>query len=220
MIASVMTAKNLPEQAMKSIKTAIERQPKNPLGYTALAEFHLRRKEYNLSLEAIKAGLREQPGNPGLELLNATVLGEKGDHDAAIQAYEAIVLKQPGTLVAANNLADLLSNYRNDKESLERAQAVGVVLRGTNLPQFKDTVGWLAYLRGDVREAVRLLEEAANALPSDAQVRYHLGMSYLKAGSLDKAHEQLKKASELGNLPGPLNENLQAALKEASAGAK
>ena len=104
---------------------------------------------------------------------------------------------QPGSLVVANNLASLLSDHRSDKASLERAYAIAAPLTKSPVPNFKDTLGWINYQRGDYRNAIPLLEDAANALPNAATIHYYLGMSYIAVGQSEKALEQLKKASEL-----------------------
>ena len=65
------------------------------------------------------------------------------------------------------------------------------------MPQFKDTLGWISYRRGNYRAAVLLLEKAAAALPNSALVHYHLAMSYMAVQQPAKASEQLKVALSL-----------------------
>ena len=65
--------------------------------------------------------------------------------------------EQPGSVAAANNLASLLSDYRDDKASLEKAQSLAATLRGSPIPQFKDTLGWINYRRGDYGHAIAKL---------------------------------------------------------------
>jgi tetratricopeptide (TPR) repeat protein len=175
----------------------------------------MRRNELDQSLAAVQAGLKEQPDHTGLRLTLGSILEAKKDHEGAIREFEAVLAKEPGSLVAANNVASLLAEHRTDPVSLERAQALGAMLRRSNIPQFKDTVGWLAYRSGDYRTAISMLEEAVTALPSNALVRYHLGMSYRKAGQADKAMEHLKKAAELEVSESPLKGKIQTALRES-----
>jgi cellulose synthase operon protein C len=210
----VETAANVPNAAVKSFKAAIAAQPKDAVGYRALAELYTNRKEYDEALNVVQAGLREQPASFQLGMARAGILELKGDAEAAIEQYENLLKEQPGSLVVANNLASLMSEHRTDKASLARAYAVAKSLAKSQVPQFKDTLGWISYLRGDTRTAIPLLEEATAELPNNPLVRYHLAMSYAAIGQAEKAKGELQRASEL--LPpegGPLAEKILAALK-------
>jgi Tfp pilus assembly protein PilF len=112
--------------------------------------------------------------------------------------------------VAANNLASLLSEYRTDKASLDRAYSVAVMLNKSPVPSFQDTLGWLYFLRGDSRAATKLLEPAAKALPNRAVVQYHLGMVYSADGQGEKAREQFNRALSLNP-----DQQLEAKIKTA-----
>jgi cellulose synthase operon protein C len=211
LLGSIQFLKNAPEQALDSFRTAIERQPKNMAGYHALAEFYIREKNSEQALKVIRAGLGQEPNNFAMHLALAGVLAGKGDYEAAIAEYENMLKQNSGSLIVANNLASLLADYRTDKASLERAYSLATMLRKSPVASFKDTVGWIYYQRGDYKNAVPLLEEAAAALPDRALVRYHLGMSYLATDQLAKAAEQLKKAREIVTD----NTDLQAKIKAA-----
>jgi tetratricopeptide (TPR) repeat protein len=210
----VQAAGSAPDKAATTFKAVIEAQPKNAVGYRALAEFYSSRKQYDDALDVLKAGLGEQPASAPLRLAQAGVLELKGDFEQAIAQYEVLLKEQPGSLIVANNLASLLSEYRTDKASLERAHALARSLAKSQIPQFKDTLGWISHLRGDTRTAISLLEEAATELPNNPSVRYHLAMSYIDAGQPEKAKEELRKASELLPLDGgALADKIRAALK-------
>ena len=120
---------------------------------------------------------------------------------------------QPGSLIVANNLASLLADYRTDKASLERANSLALLLKKSEVPQFKDTLGWVSYQRQDYRAALPLLEDAVKALPNLAMVRYHLGMTYLATGQDEKASEQFNKARKLAPNDADLGAKIDAALK-------
>jgi tetratricopeptide (TPR) repeat protein len=117
-------------------------------------------------------------------------------------------------MIVANNLASLLSDYRSDNASLEKAYALAQSLRKSEVPQFKDTLGWVHYKRGDYKSAAPLLEEAVSALPNAALARYHLGMTYVAMGDTAKAGEQLGKGLELAPAQGDLKQKIQAALQQ------
>ena len=106
----------------------------------------------------------------------------------------------------ANNLASLLSSYRDDPESIERAYTVARRLKGTNRPAFQDTYGWIAFRRGEVQEALEPLESAAEGLPGDPTVRYHLARVYAALNQTDKARATYETARQLledANTPPP-----------------
>ena len=73
--------------------------------------------------------------------------------------------EQPGSMIVANNLASLLADHRTDKASLDQANSLALLLRNLRVPQFKDTLGWIAYRRGDYTAAISLLEAAVRQCP-------------------------------------------------------
>lgn len=216
LLGSVQLARNAPDKALATLRLAIEREPGNPVGYAALADALARRGEVEQALAVARQGLQAQPDHFGLRVLTATAYERRDEHGRAIEIFEALLAEQPGSLIIANNLASLLANHRTDKPSLDRAQQLGAMLRQANNPFFKDTLGWLAYMRADYNSAVSLLEEAAAALPNVAEVRYHLAMAYRKTGQEAKAREELKRASELEKRQGVLKTRILAALKEGT----
>ena len=211
LMGSIQLANGARDQAMESFKLAIEKQPKSVLGYQALANLYGGEKKFDEALAVIRSGLQMQPDSVTLRLAMAEVLEQTHQYEAAINEYELILQRQPGLMVAANNLASLLSDHRNDKASLERAQTLAASLRETQVPQFKDTLGWISYRREDYVNAVSLLEKAVVALPNLPLVRYHLAMSYVAVGQTAKASEQLKVALSLAPNPG-LEDKIQQAL--------
>jgi tetratricopeptide (TPR) repeat protein len=120
-----------------------------------------------------------------------------GDYEGAIAIYERLYEMMPNAPVVANNLASLISTYREDAESLERAHTIALRLRDSDVAPFRDTYGWIAYRRGEYDDALAHLEPAAAALPEDPLVQFHLGMTYLALERADQALEQLRRAVDL-----------------------
>ena len=87
----------------------------------------------------------------------------------------------------ANNLASLLTAQGSDAATLARANAIARRLRGTDVPEFQDTYGWIVFLRGDAAAARDILARAAAALPGNAQVQFHLGEADHALGDRDAA---------------------------------
>ena len=194
LLGSVALADGVPDQAMKDFVKATEKQPKNGVGYRAIADLDLREKNTGAALAALRAGLQQQPNSITLHMALASVLERVGQYEASIAEYENVLTLQPGSMIAANNLASLLVDHRTDKASLERAQSVAAILQQSQVPQFKDTLGWVSYRTGDFETAVSLLEQAVTELPDQALVHYHLAMSYAATHQAAKASIEFKAA--------------------------
>jgi Tfp pilus assembly protein PilF len=158
---------------------------------------YARQNRLDDALQVLRTGLQQDPKNMVLRLGVAGIQEAKHDIEGAMGTYESMLKDDPTSMLIANNLASLLSDYRSDKESLERAYSFASILAKAQVPQFKDTLGWINHLRGDNVTALQMLEEAARELPKVALVQFHLGATYQAVGQPQKATEQFKKAAEL-----------------------
>jgi cellulose synthase operon protein C len=182
-----------PDEAKSSFEAAISAQPTNPVGYRALADFHARDGHIDLAMESLKNGLSKAPKNMDLRFALATLYQSKGDIDSAIKTYEDMLVDQPGSMLAANNYASLVSDFRTDAASIDKAATAAAVLRGSPISQFKDTLGWILYLRGQYKEALDLLKQSTADLPDMALTNYHLGKAYIATGDKKSATESYQR---------------------------
>ncbi len=149
------------------------------------------------ALAALNEGLAALPDAPNLLWAQASALEQNGDFEGAIAVYEALYARNSDSAVVANNLASLITTYRSDQASLDRAFAVARRLRGSDVPAFQDTYGWIAFRRGDLQDALEHLEPAAEGLPNDPLVQYHLAMTYQALERPQEALETFRRAVEL-----------------------
>ncbi|MGL6209380.1 MAG: tetratricopeptide repeat protein [Paracoccaceae bacterium] len=157
--------------------------------------------------------LAAQPASFTLRWLKAGEMERDSDFEGAIRLYEAMYAEDSSNVVVANNLASLITTHRTDPESLERAFAVARRLRGSEVPAFQDTYGWIEFRRGNLDEALRNLEPAAAGLPEDALTQFHLGMVYAGLDRTEDARRQLTRALELaGTSPLPQFETARQTL--------
>jgi cellulose synthase operon protein C len=198
LLGNIQVAKNALDQAEDNFKKAISSEPKNEIGYQALSKLYLQENKIDAAQDIIRTALKTQPDNANLHMSLAGILELKGDYEAAISEYDSLLKQQPGSLIITNNLASLLTDHRTDKASLDRAQSLAASLRQSQVPQFKDTLGWVEYRQGNFKSAVPLLQEAVAAIPGSPLVHYHLGMSYLGIGDGMKASDEFTKALTLG----------------------
>lgn len=208
------------EAAEAAYRAVVADAPGEAAGHRALFAWldgQGRRAEARAALEA---GIEAAPGSAELKLAKATLLEAEGDIAGAIALYEELYARDSASPMLANNLASLLASYRDDPASLERAFAIARRLRGSDVPYFQDTYGWILHRRGDSEAALRVLEPAAEALPENALVQFHRAEAERAAGRLDAAREsyaRARAASEAGS-PLPPEADISARLAELDAG--
>jgi tetratricopeptide (TPR) repeat protein len=145
-------------------------------------------------MATLRRGLAAIPDSIELGQLLAGDYLQAGRPEDAIQVYEKLAVKNPGSEVLANNLASLLLDYRTDKDSLQRALQLVTPFASSTDPALLDTLGWAHYRNADAAQAVRLLERAAAGSGQSAQIRYHLGMAYLGISNRVGAKAELARA--------------------------
>jgi len=217
LLGRLQLATKQPKKGKASLEAAIASDPTSVAGYRALAGLYLSRGKFDQANEVLKRGLAKIPGRENfvLRLLLATVLEQTGKKEQAIAEYETLNRQQPESAVVSNNLASLYAELRSDKKSLERAFVLARQFRNSKIPQFRDTLGWIYFRKGEYRTAISLLQDAALGLPKNSMVRYHLGMSYLKNKQNKQAVVELAKALELAkNDRFPLKDETIKVLKQ------
>ncbi|WP_306114898.1 MULTISPECIES: tetratricopeptide repeat protein [unclassified Roseovarius] len=158
------------------------------------------------------------PGATDVYFLKAEILERDRDFDGAIAIYEDLYERNSNNIVIANNLASLIATHMDSEESLNRAYAVARRLRGIEIPALQDTYGWIEYRRGNYEEAVKHLEPAAEGLPNDPLVQYHLGRTYVALDRKEDAKRQLQKAIDIaGENPLPQLVKAREILEELGA---
>ncbi|KAB2540719.1 hypothetical protein AL035_16115 [Salipiger aestuarii] len=145
----------------------------------------------------VEAGIKVLPRSRRLRFLEAYRFEKKEEFEKAITLYEELYEEQSSDVVVANNLASMLSNYRDTPEDLDRAYAIARRLTGTDVPAFRDTLGWILFLRGDTEGALEQLQPAANALPEETSVIAHLGVALAAAGRNEEARDALQRALDM-----------------------
>lgn len=185
------------EEALRIVTTAEPQRQQAWIDLIRVQDALDREQDARQTLAAARA---EHPEAPDLMWVEASYLERAGDIDGAIGIYEQLYEMVPNSPVVANNLASLITTYRSDEASLDRAYTIARRLRGTEVPPFADTYGWIAYRRGEFGVALEHLERAAAGLPEDALVQYHLGMTYL---ALDRPEDALAQLSRAVELAGP-----------------
>jgi tetratricopeptide (TPR) repeat protein len=162
--------------------------------YRNLASARLAQKDVPGALAAFEAGIKAAPAEPQLVVELAAYYEKHGRANDAIALYETLYKNNPHLQLAANNLAMLLVTYRTDRSSLDRARDLTASFRSSDNGMLLDTSGWVRFKRGEIQEALPVLEQAATRAPGEGVIRYHLAMAELRAGQRERARANLEAA--------------------------
>lgn len=200
------------ETAETLYRELLETNPNAAALWLELSRLKLRQGDPEMAKAVVDQSLEQNPDDPNLMWAKASYLERENDVEGAIAIYEELYARNSSSIVVANNLASLLSTYREDDESLERAWVVARRFSDTDIPAMQDTYGWIEHRRGNSDKALSYMEAAAEGLPGDPLVQYHLGQVYLALNRQEEALDQFRRAVTLA---GPADSRTQ--IKEARA---
>lgn len=204
--ASVEAANGNLATAIATYREVVEKEPRAANVWLELARVTQRESGANAANAIIEEALEAVPDDGNLLWASASYKEQQGDIDGAIEIYETLYARNSGSVVVANNLASMLSTYRTDDASLDRAWNVARRFRDTDIPAMQDTFGWILQRRGESAEALPYLESAAQALPNDPLVQYHLAKTYQ---SLDRPDDALAQFRKVVQIAGPEDQRAQ-----------
>ncbi|MEM7173053.1 MAG: tetratricopeptide repeat protein [Pseudomonadota bacterium] len=193
--SDVLIAKEDWEGAEAALAKAIELGQLISLPYLNLARLYMRLDQPQEAEQILRRGIDILPDDSSLAIELAAVLTFSGEYEKAITAYEIALEQSPENMFVSNNLASLIADFQfQDQERLNRALNLIIPYKDTDDPFVQATLGWVHYRFGRVEEALAALQSAANRLPDEPQIQYHLGMAYLAADDKEKARALLQKA--------------------------
>ncbi|WP_424934656.1 tetratricopeptide repeat protein [Amaricoccus macauensis] len=223
--AGLRAAEGEQAQAEALYREAITAIPSDARPYEALVILLSTQGREADAASVAREGIAAAGASAPLQLTLASLAEAKGDIPRAVELYEALHDADPENLVAANNLASLLSagipadpsgRSAQDAARLARAAEVARGLEGIAVPPLQDTYGWILFLQGDAETARIYLEPAAAALRENAQAQYHFAEAAFALEDWDAAEAGLARAleAEVAGSPLPQAEAARARLEE------
>lgn len=198
--------------AIEQFEEIISLQPDNSRAYSSLAAMYP--DDTDKRIAVYKRGVAANPKDVVSNLLLAGEYERTEQFENAIAVYEKILDNDATTLLAANNLAALLLDFRSDAESYARALELAKAFEQSTEAAILDTLGWAYYRTEDYTNSVRLLEAAVAANDKIGQLHYHLGMALLKVDRRQRGKDELEKSLSLAEVDFVGIEETRATLAE------
>lgn len=226
--AGILAAADETTRAETLYREAITAVPQDARPYEALVTLLSSQGRAEDAAMVAREGLEAAGPSPELQLMLAESAEAQGDIPRALAFYAAVLETDPGNLVAANNLASLLTTdiaahpadrRPEDAARLARATEIAQGLQAAGVPPLQDTYGWILFLNGDAAAARAYLEPAADGLPDNAQARYHWAEAVYALEDWAAAKAGFARALELhaDGSPLPQAETARARLAQIEA---
>ncbi len=201
-------------QAQQILEQVIKQEPQRTSAYRELMAVYISEKQPEEKVNSLLSNaLQKTPDNVELLLLQAQYAQNVNNNQLSLDSYNKALKLQPDSDIIKNNLAVLLMEKFPSEENLRRAQSLTVSFTDSKNPLFVDTYAWLQYKMKNYQQTIALLESVLNENMTAPELRYHLGMAYLKNGTKDKAKVELTKATET-NAQYPGRDEAEAELKK------
>lgn len=91
--------------------------------------------------------------------------------DKAISYYKKIIEQQPENVIALNNLA--FKTFKQKNYILAKEYALKALQVSPKDPNVLDTIGWIAFAKGETDQALEYLREAYNLAPNNQEIKSH-----------------------------------------------
>ncbi len=181
------------DQAEKLLLKAIDLDPDNRTPYMILSQVYVRDEKRAAALERLQQVVSKNPEDISALMIMCGIYEYEKQFENARYTYEKILKANPNFPPALNNLAYLYSEiFGQHDDAYEYANRARQLL--PHDPAIADTLGWILFKRGDIEWARSLIQESAEKLSDNAEVRYHLGMTFYMLGDETAAKEQFEKA--------------------------
>ena len=211
--ATLALAEQKFDEAAAILQDLLQDMPNNEPLWIDLLRVRQRQDDLVAAADVIDAGLAANPGAALLRWELALNREARGDHDGAIEVYEALLADHPSSAPVRNNLATLLSTAREDGGSLARAAEIAAPLAGSPVPHFLDTYGWIEFRRNAFGPAAEALTAAALQLRDNPKVQFHAAEALAATDRGDEARQHYEAVIRLAvNDNDPLAARARAAL--------
>lgn len=185
------------EQAQRAFAKAIDINPRFAPARMAQGDVWVAKKDLDQAMAVYQAAM-PFVANPATALIKIGMIHEmKGQWSDAEQAYRKVLVTDPKSALAANNLAWVLNEHQNKPtEALTWAEKAATL--SPKDANFQDTLGWILRANDNPGRSLQVLKKA-NALAAERnpQILYHLGVAYQDDKHLQAAINALSKSLEL-----------------------
>ena len=152
-------------------------------------------KQYKRAAAMLAEAVVKVPDHAQLHFFLGNMQDRVGDKDGTIASMRKVLSLDQDHVQALNFLAYTFAELGRDFDDAERMARRALELQ-PNDAYILDTLGWIMFKRGNVVEAVRVLEAAYKIQPNESVIAEHLGDAYYHQHLPEKAKKLYLRAAE------------------------
>jgi len=185
-------------RAISEVKNGIRVDSTNAQAFVYLGNLFEASKDFSQAMSSYEEACRKKPDFVPALFAQGALLEQTGKKQEAIVKYRTVLEKTDSYVPALNNLAYLCALGYGSKEEALRL-AISAFKREPGNVGVMDTLGFALLKNNRHEDARKMLEKAADLLPENPTVTYHLALAYKESGDKAKALKALQKALSLGD---------------------
>lgn len=184
------------DEALELAKKAFTEKTDQAQAVALYASLLDEKSQYLEAESVLNQGLTHFPENVQLTFMLGTIFDRLGKKNDVIATMKKVVTIDPNHVQGLNYIAFTYADLGKNLDEAERLARKALALDGDD-GYIMDTLGWVMFKRGKVKESIPYLESAFKKQPTEAVIADHLGDAYKQHQLMEKAKKMYQKAVEL-----------------------
>lgn len=194
LLAKVYAVNNDLEVSEQLLNEVVSINPQVEEAYLLLSQIYQSKKDISHAKDILTKGKSNVKASLKIPFRLAGIYEVEGEYKKAIDVYRELYLSHPDNLLIVNNLASMLTDYKDGKDDVGLTKELIGKLEKSKQPVFLDTIGWAYFKLGESQKSIQYLSEAVQKSPQVNVFNYHLGMAYKLSGDKKQAETYLEKS--------------------------
>ena len=195
-ISYILSDMDKDEEAIDSLKKAINVKNNEASLYLALSSLYEGKNDYKNSAITLQEGLKYDEKNIEILFRLGIALDKSGDRASGITQMNKVFEMDPDNADSLNYIG-----YSYAEEGINLDEALNMIQRALKISPDSgyiiDSLGWIYYRKGLYDEALDSLMKAFSIKSDDPTIAEHLGDVYLKKNEYQRSLEMYQKALSL-----------------------
>lgn len=184
------------KKAMSAVESAIENKKDYPQFYALQASLYDEKKDFESAEKVLLKSSLLFPENEQLWFFLGSTQDKLGKRNETIESMKKVLGLNQDHVQAMNYLAYTYAELGTELPEAEKLARRALKMKPKDA-YIKDTLGWVLYKQGKLKEAVRTLELAHQLNPEESVIAEHLGDAYYQYQLFTKAKDMYERAARV-----------------------